>query len=158
MRFCHSTISSEGTARSRNKLYEINHCYGNSLFLFAIGWNKTSRAINSQLARGRAVTWLHALSPKERADLYIFIEVFFVNWVASSYDNYLEWFTSNLSKTFLWKKGKGIMNLQGRSQDFSKGGSQRLLTGLSCRIIAAWRSILTKDKSPWRKYFTKNKF
>ena len=52
--------------------------------------------------------------------------------------------------------------LQGRSQDFSKGGSRRLLTpcspscisGLS-RIIAAWRPILTKDKSRWRKYFTK---
>ena len=27
--------------------------------------------------------------------------------------------------------------VQGRSQDFSKGGSQRLLTRLSCRIIAA---------------------
>ena len=26
------------------------------------------------------------------------------------------------------------------------------------RIIAAWRPILTKDKSRWRKYFTKNKF
>ena len=44
---------------------------------------------------------------------------------------------------------------QGCSQHFSKGGSQRLLTGLSCRIIAAWRPILTKDKSRWRKYFTK---
>lgn len=33
---------------------------------------KKSRAINSQLARGKAVTWLHALSPKERAGLYIF--------------------------------------------------------------------------------------
>ena len=56
-----------------------------------------------------------------------------------------------------------LMWLQGRSQDFSKGGSQRLLTrcspscisGLS-RIIAAWRSILTKDKSRWWKHFTKN--
>ena len=31
------TISSERTPRSRNKLHEINDCYGNSLFLFAIG-------------------------------------------------------------------------------------------------------------------------
>ena len=29
------------------------------------------------------------------------------------------------------------------------------IRGLS-RIIAAWRPILTKDKSRWRKYFTKN--
>ena len=36
-RFWLSTISSERTPRSRNKLYEINDCYGNSLFLFAIG-------------------------------------------------------------------------------------------------------------------------
>ena len=76
--------------------------------------------------------------------------------------------------------------VQGRSQDFSKRGSQRLLTRspsgdrrlylwfipllslvyqraqsrsrLLSRIIAAWRPILTKDKSRWRKYFTKNKF
>ena len=59
-----------------------------------------------------------------------------------------------------------LSNDQGRSQDFSKGGSQRLLiyglyrcspsciSGLS-HIIAAWRPILTKDKSRWRKYFTK---
>ena len=46
---------------------------------------------------------------------------------------------------------------QGRSQDFSKGGSQRLLTRLSCCIIAVWRPILTKDRSRWRKYFTKKK-
>ena len=46
---------------------------------------------------------------------------------------------------------------QGRSQDFSKGASQRLLTRLSCRIIAVWRPILTKDRSRWRKYFTKKK-
>ena len=30
------------------------------------------------------------------------------------------------------------------------------ISGLS-RIIAAWRPILTKDKSRWRKYFTKKK-
>ena len=41
---------------------------------------KESRAINSQLARGKAVARLvYALSPNERADLYVFIEVFFVN-------------------------------------------------------------------------------
>ena len=61
---------------------------------------------------------------------------------------------------------------EGRSHDFSKGGHRRdtiqgsptiyglyrccpsCMSGLS-RIIAAWRSILTKDKSRWRKYFTK---
>ena len=67
LRFWHSTISSERTPRSRNKLYEINDCYGNSLFLFAIGWNKKSPAINSQLARGKAVARLvYALSPKKK--------------------------------------------------------------------------------------------
>ena len=73
--------------------------------------------------------------------------------------------------------------VQGRSQDFSKRGSQKLLTRspsgdrrlyiwfipllslvyqraqsrsrLLSRIIAAWRPILTKDKSRWREYFTK---
>ena len=68
---------------------------------------------------------------------------------------------------------------QGHSQDFSKRGSQRLLVMLSrdtirgsptiyglyrctpscisglSHIIAAWRPILTKDKSRSRKYFTK---
>ena len=77
--------------------------------------------------------------------------------------------------------------VQGRSQDFSKRGSRRLLTRspsgdrrlyiwfipllslvyqraqsrsrLLSRIIAAWRPILTKtkDKSRWRKYLTKKK-
>ena len=68
---------------------------------------------------------------------------------------------------------------QGHSQDFWRGGgggggvtdrdtirglpaiyglyrcSPSYISGL-CRIIAAWRLILTKDKSRWRKYFTKN--
>ena len=47
---------------------------------------------------------------------------------------------------------------QGRSQDFSRGwggGSQRLLTRLSCRPPRHATPILTKDKSRWRKYFTK---
>ena len=55
--------------------------------------------------------------------------------------------------------------LQGRSQDFLKGGgvteathrcSLSCISGLS-RIIAAWRPISTKGKSRWRKYFTKKK-
>ena len=35
--------------------------------------------------------------------------------------------------------------------------SPSCISGLS-RIIAAWRPILTKDKSRWQKYFQKNKF
>ena len=66
----------------------------------------------------------------------------------------------------------GYVNIkQGRSQDFSKGRSQTETPSGDCRlymvytaalprvsagsVIAAWRSILTKDESRWRKYFTK---
>ena len=65
----------------------------------------------------------------------------------------------------------GYVNIkQGRSQDFSKGRSQIGTPSGDCRlymvytaalprvsagsVIAAW-SVLTKDESRWRKYFTK---
>ena len=65
----------------------------------------------------------------------------------------------------------GYVNIkQWRSQDFSKGRSQTGTPSGDCRlymvytaalprvsagsVIAAWRSILTKDESRWRKYFT----
>ena len=65
-------------------------------------------------------------------------------------------------------------SLQGCSQDFSRGGVTagtpsgdrrlykvyttalpRVSAGSVVLIIAAWRPILTKDKSRWQKYFTK---
>ena len=91
MRKHHKFLQSELIASSRKKLYEINDGYGNSLFLFALGWNWKSRAIDSQLARrNETVTCLHALSPKERAD-FIFFQVLFLNWVASFYNDQREY-------------------------------------------------------------------
>ena len=120
---------------------------------------------------------LNYLRAKGFYQKHLFVNISNGLWKFTVFIFLMEWFLAlriceNL-KTFV----------QGRSQDFSKRGSQRLLTRspsgdrrlyiwfipllslvyqraqsrsrLLSRIIAAWMPILTKDKSRWREYFTK---